>query len=178
MARGQRRGGGPPGRVIQWPVVLRPRNLDAQSHGLAHPHDPRPITVPRSRRGPLAWGAFGFYHTCFDHNICSYVIFNKAFTQKTGAAKPDDKFQYELYLVDSNLNIDVDIIVVQSRNKTGYEDETMPDGRPDGLITTYCVGYIDCPEAVNTVSRRLSDAVSIHVRGVLYVGCPGSRACR
>lgn len=58
----------------------------------------------------------------------------------------------ELYLVDSNLNIAVDIIVVQSQNKIDYEGETMLDGRPVRLITAYCVGCIDCPEAVNTVS--------------------------
>ena len=97
-------------------------------------------------------GAFGFYHSCFDHNICSYVIFNKAFTQEAGTAKGNNKFQYELYLVDSNLNIDVDIILVQTQNKTDYEGENTPDGRPIGLITAYCVGYTDCPEAVDVVS--------------------------
>ena len=97
-------------------------------------------------------GAFGFNHACFDHNLCNYVVFQKGFTQESGTSVGGNKFQYELYLVDSNLNIDVDILLVQTQNKTDYEGERTPDGRPIGLITGYCVGYTNCPEAVNEVS--------------------------
>ena len=97
-------------------------------------------------------GAFGFNHACFDHNLCNYVVFQKGFTQESGTSVGSNRYQYELYLVDSNLNIDVDILLVQTQNRTDYEGETTPDGRPIGLITGYCRGYTNCPEAVNEVS--------------------------
>ena len=97
-------------------------------------------------------GAFGYDHTCQDHNLCSFVVFEKAITQETGVSKGGNKFQYELYLVDDNLNIDVDILIVQSQNRTDYEGEVTPDGRPIGVITGYCQYYTKCPEAVNEVS--------------------------
>lgn len=119
-------------------------------------------------------GAFGFYHSCFDHNICSYAI-----TRESGTAKGNNKFQYELYLVDSNLNIDVDIILVQTQNKTDYEGENTPDGRPIGLITAYCAGYTDWPGGGQR--RELTGRPPSHPSTsaeVLRVGCPGSRARR
>jgi hypothetical protein len=102
--------------------------------------------------GGVDAGAFGYDHTCQDHNLCSFVVFEKAITQETGVSKGNNKFQYELYLVDDNLNIDVDILIVQSQNRTDYEGETTPDGRPIGVITGYCQYYTKCPEAVNEVS--------------------------
>lgn len=41
---------------------------------------------------------------------------------------------------------------MQWQNRTDYEGEVAPDGRPVGAITGYCQYYTKCPEAVNEVS--------------------------
>jgi hypothetical protein len=97
-------------------------------------------------------GAFGYNHTCWDHNMCNFVVFDKAITQETGTSVGNNKYQYEVYLVDNNLDIDADVLIVATQSRTDYEGEITPDGRPIGVITAYCQGYTTCPEFVNEVT--------------------------
>jgi hypothetical protein len=93
----------------------------------------------------------GFLHACYDHNMCNENVLQVMFTEETPESTGNDRWQYEAYIVDSGLDIDADVVGSASQSRTGPDGNTTPDGAPFGLVTSFCLGYTDCPEWVNAV---------------------------
>lgn len=65
-----------------------------------------------------------------------------------------DRYEYETYVVDNDLELDADIEGSASAAKRGFGDNT-PGGRAFGVVTAYCLGYTRCTAWVNAVHGPL-----------------------
>jgi hypothetical protein len=95
----------------------------------------------------------GYLHACIDHNLCNPPLVNKLFNDNTPISGPtsNNRYTYDLYVVDDNLDIDLVIQGIQSQSRTGPDNDTTPDGLPFGLVTAYCENYTMCPAAINSI---------------------------
>jgi hypothetical protein len=91
----------------------------------------------------------GFQHACFDHNMCNLYPLEVAIEGQNPTGTSGSYQQYEAYVVDSALDIELDVLAYASQSHIGPFGDTTPDDLPFGLVTAYCNGYVNCPEWVN-----------------------------